>query len=190
MRFISIITKIDAAKIQIDTAIRMLFNADNPIPIHTLSMAGFRILRDIAKNKKSSLYEKIEFMIKPEMMGEFWKLIQKYANFIKHADKDPEGSINNFNEEINDSILFLASLYYQDVGCKLTPEMLTITVWYSALHPDFIIENTSSEYKSQVDVVKKTLIGKSRKEQLNIGKQALIISNRLHNEKELSNSKI
>ena len=183
MKIIGIITKIDAAKFQIDTAIRMLFNDDNPISIHTLSMAGFRILRDIAQNKKSPLYVKIESMIKPEMMGEFWGLIQKYANFLKHADKDPEGSIINFNEEINDSILFLASLYYRDIGFKLTPEMLTITVWYSALHPDFIIENTFSDYKSQIDIIKRTLIGKSRKEQLNIGKQALTIANTLQNKK-------
>ena len=42
------LSKIEAAGRQIDAAIRMLFENEDPVAIHTITMAGFRILRDLA----------------------------------------------------------------------------------------------------------------------------------------------
>ena len=49
------VDKIGAAKSQIELAIRLLFQNEDPTGIHTLASAGFRILRDIGKSKNSLL---------------------------------------------------------------------------------------------------------------------------------------
>jgi hypothetical protein len=52
------INKIEAAQRQLDAAIRRLFANEDPVAIHTLAMAAFRILRDLAiKNGHCTMHE-------------------------------------------------------------------------------------------------------------------------------------
>jgi len=169
--------KIEAARRQIDAAIRLLFDNEDPIAIHTLTMAGFRILRDIAEKHNCNISKIIQLLIRPGMEGKFWGSIQTFANFLKHADTDPDGIIDNIQEEVNDSILLLAAFYYRDLGYQFTPEMLALTGWYTAIHPDFISDAAPKDFKAQINAVRVTfLTGKSRREQLAEGKEALNIA--------------
>lgn len=170
------VNKIEAARRQIDMAIRMLFDNEDPIAIHTLAMAGFRILRDLADIKNSSIHKKIQSTIKPGMEGKAWGAIQKLANFLKHAKKDPNAIIDNIEEEINDFILFLASMYYRDLGNQFTPEMLALYGWFSVSHPDFISENAPEKFKIEIEKLRGFYIGKSRQELLPEGKEAIRIA--------------
>ena len=170
------VNKIEAARRQIDAAIRLLFDNEDPIAIHTLTMAGFRILRDLADKQNSNIKKVAQSFIRPGMEGKFWGSMQSFANFLKHANKDPDGIIENIQEEVNDAILFLASLYYQDLGYQFTPEMLAVYGWYSAIHPDLIREDAPKNFKKQIEAVKGFLIGKSRQEQLAEGKEVLEIA--------------
>jgi len=45
------ISKPEAARSQIETAIKLFFDDDNPISIHTLVHASFQILRGIMKSR-------------------------------------------------------------------------------------------------------------------------------------------
>ena len=170
------VNKTEAARRQIDTAVRLLFDNEDPTAIHTLSMAGFRILRDLAEKQNSNINKLVQSFIKPGMEGKFWGSMQSFANFLKHANKDPAGIIDNIQEEVNDAILLLASLYYQDLGYQFTPEMLALICWYSAIHPDLIHNLASNNFQIQVNAVEGFLIGKSRQHQLAEGKEVLKIA--------------
>jgi len=170
------VNKIEAAQRQIDSAIRLLFDNEDPIAVHTLTMAGFRILRDIAEKHNSNINKVAQSFIRPGKEGKFWGSMQTFANFLKHAKTDPDGRIDNIQEEVNDSILLLASLYYQDLGYQFTPEMLALTGWYSAIHPDFIRIDALKNIQTQLEAVQVTLTGKSRQAQLAKGKEILNIA--------------
>ncbi len=43
------ISKLDAAKRQLDTAIRLYFCDGDPVSIHTLAAASYNILRDVTE---------------------------------------------------------------------------------------------------------------------------------------------
>ena len=134
--------KIDAARRQIDVAIRMLFSNGDPVAIHTIAAAGFKILRDIAdKNKKGKIQQYVRDIVKPGT----WKIINKPANFFKHADHDTDEILENIQEEVNDFMILLACFYYQDLGYRLTPEMGVLMTWMGALHPNRLFQNTSLE---------------------------------------------
>ena len=47
------ISKLDAARSQIDASIEMYFTSANPVALHTLTMAAYNILRDLAKKDGS-----------------------------------------------------------------------------------------------------------------------------------------
>jgi len=99
--------------------------------------------------------------------------MQSFANFLRHANKDPDAIIDNIQEELNDAILLLASLYYQDLGYQFTSEMLALISWYSAIHPDLIRDDVPKNFRTQFEAAKGFLIGKSRQQQLAEGKEAL-----------------
>ena len=168
------VNKSEAARRQLDVAIRMLFNNEDPVPIHTLSMAGFRILRDLAAKRSDSYMAKVtKLMIKPGMEGEFWRLMNLPSNFLKHADKDPFGVLDNIDEEANDGILCIASLFYQDLGYTLTPEMTTLVAWYTGQHPEFLLDNASPALKSAASQSFSASHGMTRNELLYAGRQLL-----------------
>jgi hypothetical protein len=45
------INKIDAARRQLDAAIRMTFGGEDPVAIHSVVAAGHRIIRDICEQR-------------------------------------------------------------------------------------------------------------------------------------------
>ena len=45
------VSKLDAAKWQLETAIRLYFSDSDPVSIHTVTAAAYNILRDVTKQK-------------------------------------------------------------------------------------------------------------------------------------------
>ena len=133
------VTKSQAAQRQIDAAIWMLFRNEDPVAIHTVAMAGFRILRDLTK--KSDRQHPIDSMIKPGKEKEFWGALNSFSNFCKHADCDPNVVWSGFREDANDITLLTAATYYRHLGYKWTNEMQVLWSWYVSLHPDVLSED-------------------------------------------------
>ena len=168
------VNKIEAARRQIDTGIRMLFSKEDPVAIETLAMAALRIVRDLAAKKDDSYMHKVtKTIIKPGMEKKFWRQMQAPANFLKHADKDPDGILDNLDEEANEGTLFLACLFYQDLGNQYTQEMITLVAWYMALHPEFLRDDANTRFRQPFEEASLDVRGKSRAEQLSIGNQLL-----------------
>lgn len=100
------INKTEAARRQIDTAIRMLFDNEDPVAIHTIAMAGFRILRDLTASRDDSyMHKMVQSIIKPGMESKFWGAMNSFSNFLKHAEVDPDELYDNVQEEVNDIII-------------------------------------------------------------------------------------
>ena len=165
------VTKIQAAQRQIDVAIRMLFRNEDPVAIHTVAMAGFRILRDLTE--KMGLEHPIDSMIKPGKEKEFWGALNSFSNFCKHADLDPNGVSISFREDANDTALLIAATYYRNLGYQWTNEMQFLSAWYVSLHPDVLSENAGVATRALVRSTFEQVRSLERKEQLAIGLHTL-----------------
>ena len=139
------VNKPEAARRQINAAIRMLFSGEDPVAVHTLAMAGFRVLRDLAKHAENPMDILINSMIKPEKETELWRHINSLSNFLKHADKDPYEIHVSVAEEINDVVLLLAAKYYQVLGYQPTQEKSALITWCMVLYPEFLLSDTNSQ---------------------------------------------
>lgn len=168
------VNKPEAARRQIDAAIRMLFSGEDPVAIHTLTMAGFRVLRDLAKHAESPMESLIDSMIKPDKKAELWRRINSLSNFLKHADKDPYEIHDPVEEEINDVVLLLAVQYYQDIGYQPTREMLILRTWCMVFYPEFLLPNTNPQLLKMVKALAADR-NLPRKEKLVKGLQGLTI---------------
>lgn len=169
------VDKIGAATRQLELAIRLLFQNEDPIGIHTLVAAAFRILRDIGKAKNSDIHQYLTAVIKPEMQGKFWKVFSHVANFCKHADSDPDAILEGVQEEVNDVLILLACFFYRDIELNWTPPMVAFVAWYIVIHPTFIdCLQDDPVLRQIVQNVEMSMIRvKSRDEQLNEGKMVL-----------------
>lgn len=131
------VDKIGAAKRQLELAIRLFFQNEDSIGIHTLVSAGFRILHDIGKSKNSDINQYLSSVIKPQMQGQFWKTFSRAANFFKHADNDPDATLEGVKEEVNDVMILFACFLYRDIESVWTPTMTAFIAWYLLIHPEF-----------------------------------------------------
>jgi hypothetical protein len=167
------VNKTDAAQRQIDVAVRLLFSNEDPVAIHTLTSAAFRILRDLSEKKPTAkTHQSIKMIIRPGKEKGFWSEINKAANFFKHADSDAEGMLEGFQEEANDFALLGASLYYQDLGYSLTCEMMALQMWFAAVYSDIMEPGSAAELplESQNAAL---LSSMSRSQHLALGKRIL-----------------
>lgn len=73
-------------------------------------MAAFRILRDLAKGR--GLKHTLDSMIRPGMEKSFWGEFNNAANFLKHADRDPDDALKSFSDGANEKLLVVACTYY------------------------------------------------------------------------------
>lgn len=133
------ITKTEAARRQIDAAILMLFRNDDPLAVHTVAMAVFRLLRDLAKSR--GLKDPFDSMIPPGTERDFWGEFNHAANFLKHADQDPNGALSPFPEDTNDQLLVIACTYFELLGNRWTLEMGVLVFWYISLHPESLLKS-------------------------------------------------
>lgn len=88
------LTKLEAARRQLETAVELWFRGGDPIAIHTLASAGSDVLRDVAKANGYEVAigtERLLTVVKPEYHDEVDRLLRNSQNYLKHADRDPDG---------------------------------------------------------------------------------------------------
>ncbi|GFO83395.1 MAG: hypothetical protein A49_30220 [Methyloceanibacter sp.] len=134
------ISKLEAARRQLDCAIRLYFNDDDLSSVVTLSRAAFRLLWDIYPRITTDGFEK-PLSETIETLG--WSRFNEIANFLKHADKDPDTQMEPDEIHVRTGIVLGTILYGRATNGALSPEMkawetiMTLEqpdVWDS--HPD------------------------------------------------------
>jgi hypothetical protein len=141
------ISKLDAAKRQLELAIRLFFNYDDVVAIHTLSSAARDLLSDLAAKQgvKSIVYSQmIEEVVKPEKQAEVRKIFNKAKNFFKHADKDPDALLK-FNPEISEFDIWDACELYRKLTQENTPLVLLYISWFYLKYNHLILDSERKE---------------------------------------------
>jgi hypothetical protein len=171
------VDKVDAARRQIDTAISLLFDGGDPVSIHTLTAAGSRILRDLCLKKGTLGFQSIRDFILPGMERKFWKLMNRGADFFKHADRDPDEILDDVDEEANDALLFLATGHYADLGYTPTLEMCMLQVCVIIRHPNFLKD--TPETRALHEAFRAVNLDRENRHELfKLAKQALVQARR------------
>jgi hypothetical protein len=138
------IDKLTAARRQIECAIRLVAAMEDELAVHTLVMAAMGVLKDLSKDRPY-----YELGIKPELTAMGIERFNAIANFLKHADRDPNGVLEPFTYEENDWRVGFCLLLYRDLAGKFTPEMAAFHNWMVIRYPDhfMLAEDEDQEFE-------------------------------------------
>src|SRR6266478_417966 len=118
------ISKTDAAKRQLETAIRLWFFSGDPVSIHTLAAAAHQVLDDVGRSKGSPTALRGLPGVKPAYIRRLRELVSRYENFFKHADCDPSALLD-FNPEATEMMILDAVLTYESLTQEIAPILNT-----------------------------------------------------------------
>jgi hypothetical protein len=140
------VTKLDAARRQLDTAIELWFHDADPVSIHTLVFASHEIIHRLFKRQggKDLLFDSSR--IKEEFKKEFNIRLKKWSAFFKHAEREtnPDDAID-FKEGINMVFLVLTIQGLVKMGKKLNAVESAFIFRLSLFHPDWFLEDVGED---------------------------------------------
>lgn len=87
------ISKYEAAKRQLETAIDLFFEDGDALSAHTLAFAAFKVLLNLYLHRGNDDFGKQVDKLIAEGVG--WQRFSETANFLKHADRDPDAFLED-----------------------------------------------------------------------------------------------
>jgi hypothetical protein len=126
------IDKSEAARRQIECAIRLVATREDDLAVHTLAMAAFGILNDLAAARAIDY----DLKFKPWFTEIGWSHLTNTANFLKHANRDLEAILTPPDPRENHWRIGFCLLLYRSVQGTLTPTMAAFHNWMIIQHPD------------------------------------------------------
>lgn len=142
------ISKLDAAKRQLDVAINLFFKNGDPVSIHALTAAAYDVLVSLSKAEGIySVLKDTELYVKKGHEKEYFAILNKPQNFFKHADKDSK-EILEFNPEATSLFLLDAVRLYTKLTNEKQNNMIVYANWFSLMYPNLL----KDEYKKECEL--------------------------------------
>jgi hypothetical protein len=146
------ITKLDAARHQLATAVDLWFHDADPISIHTLAFAAYEIVHVLSKKQKRPhglLFD--SDLIKDEFRKEWNALLKKAPNFFKHANNDANESLD-FKPAISELFMVFAIRGLGFCGEIPTDTEAAFMLWMGFQRSRFFSEKGRQLYTDRLSV--------------------------------------
>lgn len=141
------ISKLDAAQRQLRTSIKLWFYGEDPVSAHTLAYAAYTIIDDVTKarnpNRPGLLFDSPH--LTPDDRNLFDKVYRGSGNFFKHANRDPNDTLN-FSPNIIKAFFNFAILCLEAEGEQLSHEVLVFQAWSVFNNPKLRSKEGSSVF--------------------------------------------
>jgi len=101
------VTKLEAARRQLETAALLYFNSRDAISMHTLVAAAYQILEDLATREgtKMLIEQSIVSSLGEEIARELRPYIRRIQNYLKHADRSNEPDSLEYSPQLTELML-------------------------------------------------------------------------------------
>ncbi|RTL73323.1 MAG: hypothetical protein EKK41_00150 [Hyphomicrobiales bacterium] len=130
------ITKIEAARRQLVTAIRLFFEDADSVSVYALAHAAWEVLDALCTHRDKTRFREEMTRATGLSEAEIKKIANYGRNFFKHADRKPDDALENFSDDLNDHVLMAACFDYGELADSKPMEMQVFQIWYFAAHPD------------------------------------------------------
>lgn len=166
-------TKLEAARRELDSGIRLLFAKEDALAVHTIAFAAYGLLSDLSKAAgRTKTLRLLEEDASLREGKQFWEDLKQLANFLKHADRDPDSVIEGIPEECNEAILFVGCFLLRELDQLSSPETQAMWLWHHAIY--FInINDAPPIYWTWIDDIHPQLHADTRGEKIEIGAKLL-----------------
>ncbi len=168
------LTKIDAARRQLITAVRLLFSGDDIVSIYSLASNAWEVIDAICvqRNLHGLSHQTRSILTgKKDLKRDFVNV--PYRNFFKHADIDPDNSIDLPKYKEVDFLITLAVADYLALLEKSPIEFQVFQLWFFALYPDTVAEPHVAEIIRTAQSEFPKIHEMERKDQLAMARESL-----------------
>jgi hypothetical protein len=135
-----VVSKVSAARRQLDSAIELWFLDKDEVCIQTLAAAAYQIIHDINQKKggtRDLLYDSA--VIKDEYRSMWVAIIKKPVNFFKHANNDAE-EIIEFSPFSSLLFMIFCFLGLKAIGEQTNDVEDTLITWIAVNEPNLVTE--------------------------------------------------
>jgi hypothetical protein len=160
-----LVTKLEAAARQLNTAITLYFEEGDAVPAHTLACAAHQVIHDINRHRNGpellfdALFQKAT---NPRISK---AVLHKHYNYFKHADSDPCPNCGiSFNPKLTEIFILSAIQGISFIEEERINQTQAAFVVYMQLHNDFLfsqeicclrVHDMSSEILNELRDLKK-----------------------------------
>jgi hypothetical protein len=121
------ISKLEAARRQLDTSIELWFRGGDGLSAFTLAYASLKLLQNLyAHQRKDGFDQALDQLSRGS--GAHNSMAQ-IANFLKHADRDPDDALSFFHPDLTVTVIGLATLLYKRLTDCLSINMQAFDSW-------------------------------------------------------------
>lgn len=158
------ITKLEGAERLLKTSIHLFFDERDMLAIQALVAGAHEVLRTLlAKKKQIGSFIKDNDHIRPEYLREYLNHLNRTQNFLKHADKDPDGILDFYEAATPFWILDAIGMYVRLTGSMKHEVFFIFFGWFAQEYPKVLNEgpllnavnqfNPSWEKKDYLDLI-------------------------------------
>jgi len=154
------ITKMDAMRRQVLTAVKLWFDDGDPVAIHTLLFASHEILHTLFRQRG---HEHLMFdspAVRPQYRKEWATALREAGTFFKRARADPTSTLE-FNRNLNEMYLLFSIYGLNQMGEVIAQEEQAFMHWMFVNRPEVLNEGAYDSYS--IEQIEK-LRGVSKKE--------------------------
>jgi hypothetical protein len=129
------LTKLEAARRQLETAIKLYFADGDEVSIHALAAASYSLVRDINQHLQGEpMLKDLHRLLPDDLAREFRTYINRPENFFKHADKDPD-EVGELEPKWTEVLIWEASRKYCEITGEQNRLLITFIFWFVARQP-------------------------------------------------------
>jgi hypothetical protein len=128
------LSKLEAARRQLETAIKLYFKNGDEASIHTLAAAAYSVIRDINKRRGGTpMFKDLDFVKGKAFVRAALKYINRPDNFLKHGAKDTDEELE-LEPKWAEVLIWEASQKYCEMTGEQNKLMLTFVFWFVVHH--------------------------------------------------------
>ena len=141
------LTKLDVARRQLAVAIRLFFDDRDSVSVYTLAANAWEIVDVLCTNGGVDSFSKqTRENISDGKSLKHDYINDPYRNFFKHADNDPEDTLEDFSDDKNDHLLFTVVEDLIRLEQTKLFECVVFQPWYLAVYAEKIAPEVRDKF--------------------------------------------
>jgi hypothetical protein len=143
------LTKLDAARRQLRTAITLWFTGGDPVSTHTLASAAHEIIHRLFRKQglKNLMFDSVD--IKDEDRADFARFMKKDAAFFKHANSDTDAEMT-FHPITTEILLVMSVVGIHRMGLE-GDEEAAMALWHNVHNPAAFSAEDIGKHRAPLD---------------------------------------
>jgi len=146
------VSKLDAARRQLATAIELWFHDKDQVSIHALSFAAYEIIHSVSGKKgrmQSLIFDSP--IVKKEYRSQYSVFMKRTACFFKHGEHDPDGTIE-FRPVLSEFFIMFSIVGLEAIGILLNEYESTFMWWFLFNRPNMLTQKGRDKLFDSVPV--------------------------------------